>query len=84
MGYFRKGAVLTGFGEPLTLFKAPQTCNRCGKPALYWAKYFGKWRLHHYAVVDGGKPDFHLHRCGLRADGKPSEKWPARTNQEAS
>ena len=72
MGYFKKGAILTGFGEPLTLFKEPKTCDRCGKGALYWSKHFGKWRLHHYADLDDGKgARFVLHRCGFTSDGKP-------------
>ena len=76
MGHFPKGAVLSGFGEPPTLFKKPTTCRRCGKPALYWAKHRGDWRLHSWAIVGEGKPALYLHQCGIQADGSPS-KWPA-------
>lgn len=75
-GYFPRGAILSGFGEPSTLFKKVIVCNRCGYPALYWHKVGGAYRLHHWAIVNDGKPAFHLHRCGLQAGGAPSLKWP--------
>jgi len=75
-GYFPRGAILSGFGEPLTLFKKRTTCQKCGKPALYWQKVGGAWRLHHWAAINGKPPAFVLHRCGLSSEGKPSLKWP--------
>lgn len=70
---FRRGAVLVGFGEPITLFKKPITCRRCGCLALYWAKSNGRW-LPHHASADGKR--FILHRCGLTRDGTPSVRFP--------
>lgn len=68
---FRKGAILVGYGEPLTLFKEPKTCKYCGKQGLYWYKHFGKWNLHHYAdLADGKGFRFVLHKCGFTSDGK--------------
>ena len=75
-GFFPKGAILTGFGEPLTLFKEVKSCERCGCGALYWHKHYGKWRLHHYAALPGEARKFIAHQCGKKADGTTSEKYP--------
>ncbi len=77
MGFFPKGAVLAGYGEPATLFKQQKKCQRCGYPALYWSKHSAGWRLHHYADLSDGKgARFVLHRCGLTSEGKPSRRYP--------
>ena len=59
-------------GKPLhpVYTQAVKTCRSCGRGFLFWREHEGKWRLHHYALLDGeDRPRFILHRCGYDAAG---------------
>lgn len=61
-------------GKPLhpAMLHAPKKCRQCGYSFLFWHKHEGKWRLHHYALLEGdAEPKFVLHRCGFDSAGKP-------------
>lgn len=68
--------------SPIAL-KEPKTCNRCGSVFLFWRKHEGKWRLHHWTLLEGeSKPKFVLHRCGFTSEGKPKDALTAAKGTE--
>lgn len=57
--------------SPIAL-KEPKKCRQCGKGHLFWAKSEGRWKLHHWAMLETDRaPRFILHRCGFTSEGKP-------------